>query len=186
MVAEEGLKLEPFDLSLKQASEQATQGILKDLLQGQLCHLVSSTLPPEYDPGAELTFGPLQEMIAMQMGIGPLEAQCSYVTAHGRKRLAQSWCGQRFVVAVCLCLAAPSPQLRLLSLLHINHTCNAKIASDADQIMMLLPSTMDFGRGPGPWRELCAASRQGKGIVGTATSRANPENHLSPPLCPPA
>ena len=34
MVAEEGLKLDPFDLTLKQASEKATQGMLKDLLEG--------------------------------------------------------------------------------------------------------------------------------------------------------
>lgn len=36
MTAEAGLKLDPFDLALKQASEQATQGILKDLLEGEL------------------------------------------------------------------------------------------------------------------------------------------------------
>lgn len=34
-VAEQGLKLDPFNLDLKQASEQATQGILRDLLTGK-------------------------------------------------------------------------------------------------------------------------------------------------------
>lgn len=37
MIAEEGLKLDPFDLALKQASEVATKGILKDLLEGNAC-----------------------------------------------------------------------------------------------------------------------------------------------------
>ena len=36
MTAEAGLKLDPFNLALKLASEQATQGILKDLLEGKL------------------------------------------------------------------------------------------------------------------------------------------------------
>ena len=34
--AEQGLKLDSFNLDLKQASEEATQGILKDLLSGKL------------------------------------------------------------------------------------------------------------------------------------------------------
>ncbi len=39
-IAEQGLKLDPFNLDLKQASEEATQGILKDLLSGQLLSIV--------------------------------------------------------------------------------------------------------------------------------------------------
>ncbi len=41
-IAEQGLKLDPFNLDLKQASEEATQGILKDLLSGQLLSMVLS------------------------------------------------------------------------------------------------------------------------------------------------
>lgn len=39
-IAEQGLKIDPFNLDLKQASEEATQGILKDLLSGQLLSMV--------------------------------------------------------------------------------------------------------------------------------------------------
>lgn len=40
LIAEQGLKLDPFNLDLKQASEEATQGILKDLLSGQLLRML--------------------------------------------------------------------------------------------------------------------------------------------------
>ncbi len=37
-IAEQGLKLDPFNLDLKKVSEEATQGILKDLLTGDLSY----------------------------------------------------------------------------------------------------------------------------------------------------
>lgn len=41
LVAAQGLKLDPFNLELKKASEEATRGMLKDLLSGDAapdCH----------------------------------------------------------------------------------------------------------------------------------------------------
>ena len=39
-IAEQGLRLDPFNLELKQASEEASRGILKDLMSGQLLSMV--------------------------------------------------------------------------------------------------------------------------------------------------
>lgn len=42
-IADQGLKLDPFNLELKGAAEEATQGILKDLLTGHDPHCVPFT-----------------------------------------------------------------------------------------------------------------------------------------------
>ena len=34
-VAEQGLKMDPFNVGLKSSSEEATQGVLRDLLSGE-------------------------------------------------------------------------------------------------------------------------------------------------------
>ena len=41
LAADQGLKLDPFNLELRKASEEVTQGTLKDLLTGESVHYLN-------------------------------------------------------------------------------------------------------------------------------------------------